>query len=96
MHLSFKGSFPFQDKMNPSVHALSSQFANNMTSSTNALEQQINQYEMTYYNNLKAFAQPADIVLICCVIHTGCLKKKYPLLTRNRNEAIRYHYSPSS
>ena len=22
--------------------------------------------------------------------------KKYPLLTGNRNEAIRYHYSPSS
>ena len=27
---------------------------------------------------------------------TGCLKKKYPLLTGNRNKAIRYHYSPSS
>ena len=26
---------------------------------------------------------------------TGCLKKKYPLLTGNRNEIIRYHYSPS-
>ena len=29
-------------------------------------------------------------------VYTGCLKKKYPLLTGNRNEAIRYHYSPSS
>ena len=27
--------------------------------------------------------------------NTGCLKKKYPLLTGNRNEIIRYHYSPS-
>ena len=27
--------------------------------------------------------------------YTGCLKKKYPLLTGNRNETIRYHYSPS-
>ena len=26
---------------------------------------------------------------------TGCLKKKYPLLTGNRNETIRYHYSPN-
>ena len=25
---------------------------------------------------------------------TGCLKKKYPLLTGNRNEIIRHHYSP--
>ena len=30
------------------------------------------------------------------ILTTGCLKKKYPLLTGNRNEAIRYHYSPSS
>ena len=28
-------------------------------------------------------------------INTGCLKKKYLILTRNRNETIRYHYSPS-
>ena len=27
--------------------------------------------------------------------NTGCLKKKYPLLTGHRNETIRYHY-PSS
>ena len=29
------------------------------------------------------------------VLYTGCLKKCAPFLTGNRNEAIRYHYSPS-
>ena len=28
-------------------------------------------------------------------VHTGCLKNKYSLLAGNRNETIRYYYSPS-
>ena len=52
-------------------------------------------YIILYYIMLYYIILYYIILYYIILYYTGCLKKKYPLLIGNRNETIRYNYSPS-